>query len=327
MLSLCDENGVCLYEKGFLEKHLMLSIGISSNNNLDAENKVLSILRSNHMVCEFYEDGSTYYWLPMFVPSQPRKGVLKPRKKGYPIPPSNIVENLLRQVLDREPTKKELKQTSPATFGKSKGASFPKKKQLEVYNEWKNRQVRPNACIFSWPVQNIIIQTLSHITVEQAKGIIRFAYEAKHPNARFWRGDNKRGKKYLGLDNLFRKSRLAARVQMYEEWKSNNYGQVSVADDYGPLAKYRVGPKGTTSDFKERPDRLNAQQTKMVDLFLKRKQSGVSTTELADIALKYSARISELRGMGYDIAIVERRPSGINTYVMFGTPEGSVSCG
>jgi hypothetical protein len=54
----------------------------------------------------------------------------------------------------------------------------------------------------------------------------------------------------------------------------------------------------------------------MLRLFVERGDEGVRTRELADIALKYSSRISELRGLGADIAVVERSEDGDNLYAL-----------
>ena len=325
LCGICDANGIAIWNDSFLEDRLMLahSVGVKFKS-LYAESTVLTVLKEQYWICEFWDDGQKYFWVPRFAGSQPNRGSLKPKKMGYPFPPDELVRQHLRNTLGREPTKKECKSTSPATYGKKGASSSMHNGAMEVWEEWKNRQVKPGACNFSYHVSKLVLDTLKHISKEQAKSLIMFAYEAEHPTARFWRGHNDSGRKYLGLENLFRKKKLPARIQMVEEWlirKQKALGPME--DDFGPMAKYRVGPAGTTSDFADRPDRLNNQQQKMVDMFTKRGEAGVSTTELAAIALKYSARISELRGLGYDIAIVERNENGVNKYVMFGIPESN----
>ena len=325
LCSICDANGVLMWKDSFLEEKLMLSQSAGLDfKSLYGEKTALSILKQYNWVCEFWVDNQKYLWIPRFPGSQPNRGALKPKKMGYPFPPDELVKQHLRNTLGREPTRKECKSASPATYGKSGSSTTMHNAAMEVWEEWKNRQVKPGACTFSYNVSKLILDTLKHITKEQAKGLIRFAYEAEHPTARFWRGGNDTGRKYLGLDNLFRKKKLSSRVQMVEEWllkKQKALGPMQ--DDFGPMAKYRIGPAGTTTDFAGRPARLNNQQQKMIALFSERGGAGVTTTELAAIALKYSARISELRGLGYDIAIVERNENGVNTYVMVGSPEDS----
>jgi hypothetical protein len=65
-------------------------------------------------------------------------------------------------------------------------------------------------------------------------------------------------------------------------------------------------------------DRLAAQSTRI----LARLQQGITDTrELADIALKYSSRVSELRKVGYVIKVIETDyETGLRLYRLFSVP-------
>ena len=130
---------------------------------------------------------------------------------------------------------------------------------------------------------------------------------------------------------------------MVEAWLDRQGPAVQSTDgtDLGPMAAYRArrpspngvasrrspsamvsntqapqAPAGTKTSPNPRPKRLNAQCRKMLLLFQQRGDRGVRTSELAQIALKYSARVSELRGHGYAIVCAERASDGNNLYVM-----------
>ena len=98
LMSICDQNGVCFFVSSFLEDKLMLNRSLlpkKLNDPLGAEKRALKKLQNSGYICEFWDDNKLYFWLPRFSPSQPRKGSLKPKKKGYPVPPKNIVEHFL----------------------------------------------------------------------------------------------------------------------------------------------------------------------------------------------------------------------------------------
>tara|TARA_Y100000593_G_scaffold95131_1_gene200468 strand:- start:3035 stop:3472 length:438 start_codon:yes stop_codon:yes gene_type:complete len=86
--------------------------------------------------------------------------------------------------------------------------------------------------------------------------------------------------------------------------------------DGGLLIKSNSLKKGTNSRMANEPKRIGCQKSFIISLFKERKLSGVWTSELASIARKYSARISELRGDGHDIVLVERKEGGNNRYVL-----------
>ena len=86
--------------------------------------------------------------------------------------------------------------------------------------------------------------------------------------------------------------------------------------DGGLLIEKGLANSGTEKRMIKEPKRIGCQKKNMISLFKDRKLSGVWTSELASVARKYSARISELRGDGYDIVLVERKEGGNNRYVL-----------
>jgi hypothetical protein len=84
---------------------------------------------------------------------------------------------------------------------------------------------------------------------------------------------------------------------------------------------YRVtrGATSRVSDEDERA-RLSAQCREILALLRARGPNGVWNTELAEIALKYTGRVSELRGAGFKIQIHER-DGARNRYVLEFDPE------
>ena len=109
--------------------------------------------------------------------------------------------------------------------------------------------------------------------------------------------------------------------------------RISILDDYidfhhdkhdpnGPIALYYreraqtpVSENDSAVSHSEAAN-LNRQQTQILSLLIKRGNEGVWTQELAKVALKYSARISELRALGYSISVVERTEHGNNRYAL-----------
>ena len=161
----------------------------------------------------------------------------------------------------------------------------------------------------------MIRAALQESSVEQLIDLIVYAYEADEPGPRFWRGENSHNRTYLGLDNLMVASKLQGRLQLVAVWKDKN-GHTEDGTNLGPLAAYRRGPRGTKSTPDPRPKRLSDQCVKILALFRERGPEGVRTSELAAIALKYTGRLSEIRGAGHDIVLVEREKSGNNLYVL-----------
>ena len=91
---------------------------------------------------------------------------------------------------------------------------------------------------------------------------------------------------------------------------------------------YKV-TRGTKSTPRSRPARLSKQCQAIVDLLIVRGGVGVSNAVLSGIALKYTSRISELRGWGWNIE-AEHGVRGLDLFtgfrqVMRGTSIASVA--
>jgi|7_EtaG_2_1085326.scaffolds.fasta_scaffold00045_21 hypothetical protein len=289
-----------------------------------------------------------YAWIVRFSTDQPSKGRFAiGRNLDLPPPPKDKVVACLEIKRGWRPTEAQAKQACPRAWGsiKSTGVAASSSEVYTVYEEWRKRQIRPGACKLGPATQETIRGGLRNATVEQIVNLIRYAYEADEPGPRFWRGDNQSGRKYLGLDNLLVGKKIESRLQMVSEWLEKETKSTAMGDgtDLGPMAAYRsrrrspskpptptgnkasveqqgategLVPAGTKTTPNPRPKRLNAQCRKILWLFRNNGGSGVRTAELAKIALKYSARISELRGYGYPIVCEKRSADGNNLYMM-----------
>jgi hypothetical protein len=195
----------------------------------------------------------------------------------------------------------------------------PKEETVGVWEEWRKRQKRPNACQLGEATARLIRRALKEASSDDVRLLIRYAYEADEAGPRFWRGANDHKRTYLGLDNLLVQKKLQRRIQLALDWEETQISQNTSVDgtSFGPMAPYRSStPRGTQSSPDPRPKRLSVQCRKMLELFLERGDSGVCTRELAAIGLKYTCRISELRGAGAEISLQERCSDGNNLYVM-----------
>lgn len=260
-----------------------------------------------------------YAWVPLVAETQPTRGTLKrARDLSLPAPPRETIKAFLAQVWGKEPTAKECKRACPRAWGAvsaAAGTSVPDDSVQAVFDCWKARQEKPGACKLGAATQKMIRAALQESSVEQLIDLIVYAYEADEPGPRFWRGENSHNRTYLGLDNLMVASKLQGRLQLVAVWKDKN-GHTEDGTNLGPLAAYRRGPRGTKSTPDPRPKRLSDQCVKILALFRERGPEGVRTSELAAIALKYTGRLSEIRGAGHDIVLVEREKSGNNLYVL-----------
>jgi hypothetical protein len=88
-----------------------------------------------------------------------------------------------------------------------------------VFESWRARQKRPERVRLTRDRRTLIRRRIeSGHTVDDLLAVIRYAFEAETPEARFWRGENNRGAKYLGLDNLFRVGKVSDRVDRALDW-------------------------------------------------------------------------------------------------------------
>ena len=264
-----------------------------------------------------------YAWTPIVSKTQPNKGALKrDRDDTLPAPPVEKVMVLLKTLYNIDDVK-EAKRICPRTWGiKRNPGTIATAEVRSVFEEWQKRQTRPAGCVFNRPAQDTIKSPLkSGFDSLQLRALIEFAYEADHPAARFWRGENEQRRKYLGIDNLFRIRRMNDRMALLNEYVDVHHKQ---HDPNGPICAYfsernkSDGPPKASTLSTAETSTLNGQQKKILSLLVKRGGEGVWTQELAKIALKYSARISELRGLGYSIVVAERTDHGNNRYVLRG---------
>lgn len=293
-----------------------------------------------------YEHGSRWWaWLPHLSSWQPTQGTLqRQRDPACPAPPREAVQATLTLLWGREASTDEARTACPRAWGRSGASSAsaapPDADVVAVWQAWRDRQLRPAACKLGTSTRRLVASALREATVVQLQLLVRYAYEGDEAGPRFWRGENATGATYLGLDNLLRSSKLAARVQLALEWEARLQATATQDDGttLGPLAAYRArpapavgaglppeaprardgrhGPAGTTSTSPDGAGRLSRQCQQLLQLFVSRGDAGVRTSELADVARKYTGRISELRGAGADIVLQQRDPNGDNLYVM-----------
>lgn len=88
-----------------------------------------------------------------------------------------------------------------------------------VFESWRARQKRPERVRLTRDRRTLIRRRIeSGHTVDDLLAVIRYAFEAETPEARFWRGDNAQRATYLGLDNLFRVGKVSDRVDRALDW-------------------------------------------------------------------------------------------------------------
>ena len=325
LLSNCDADGLCVVS----------SSPIASFTSLTRQQVVAAVhrLRDDGRLALYFDTESnnrTFAWLPhgagAFRVAKPRVPVAQ--DMTIPAPSRPKVIEALTKLWGRKPSMKEAESACPRAWGRKRKAVRPDKPPTgdvsSVFDAWAQRQKRPAACRLGSASRRLIKGLLSEADAESLVLLFQYAYEADEPGPRFWRGENARKATYLGLDNLLRLSKLAGRIQLAMEWQKS-CTQQSVQTDgttLGPMAAFRavrsprVGPAGTTSKSPDSAPRLSAQCASMLSLFMDRGADGVRTNELAEIAKKYTGRISELRGVGADIVLTERDPDGNNLYVM-----------
>lgn len=96
--------------------------------------------------------------------------------------------------------------------------SFGASQVHDVWEEWRGRQARPDACVLTASRRRAIERVLRDHPVQHVRALVRYAYEANEPGPRFWRGENVEGRTYLDLDNLLRVGKVDGRVEMAVAW-------------------------------------------------------------------------------------------------------------
>ena len=280
----------------------------------------VSELADLKIVVTYQEGGDWFLWDPNHSKRQPSQGKLAPtRNMSLAPPPKEDVREWLKWKMGKDPKTSECKRLCPRAWGQVRqSAGIPEPDILAVWEVWRDKQSRPELCHLGPGAKGIITKALREAAKDSLTHLIKYAYESNDPGPRYWRGQNDSGRTYLGLDNLLQIGKLSSRLQAAAEWGDAPKTMLEDGTDYGPMDQFlaRVGPRGTQSSPNPRPDRLNKQCRQMVELLLRRGHEGVTTSELASIALKYSARVSELRGHGYDVVMAERSKDGNNRYVI-----------
>ncbi len=276
---------------------------------------------------EIYETTAGWMlWCPHVGSWHPSSGRYKrDAVQGQIPPPRDAVLSCLTRLWGREAKSADGRSACPLAWGKSSRATGIGATNSEavrsIFQEWAKRQQRPNACRLGVGAKRTIETALKDAEADQLICLIAFAYEADEPGPRYWRGANNQKRTYLGLDNLFRAQKLQERLQHALAWRDRaaKSGTGGDGTTFGPMHAYRnarKGPPGTTSRMSNQPRRISPQQREMVKLLVQRGDEGVLSSELAAIGLKYTSRISELRGFGLDVYVAERRPDGDNLYVL-----------
>ncbi len=120
-----------------------------------------------------------------------------------------------------------------------------------VFEAWRKRQKQPARCRLTESRRTTIARRLKEHTADELVTLTNFAYDADEPGPRHWRGGNREGRVYLGLDNLLRIGKLADRVEDALEWADTDDGRDddvpasnrSEAANPGPMARFMNKPR------------------------------------------------------------------------------------
>ena len=304
------------------------------------EKAIIELSKRGQVAC--YESSDVrWIWIPRMSGEQPSNGKMKVTRCADRVPPPKpVVQGTLEKYYGREVGKAECKQACPRAFGQKRKSSGAATSDVQdVYNAWRDRQARPNACHLGPAARRTIESALKETKGNRLITFIKYAYESDDSPARFWRGQNQQQRTYLGLDNLLQTGKLEGRLQAMEAYNSKHQtsGDNGLSS-MGPMGAYRARKIGSTQSAPERPAnpsrasiqppavmggvggemaRLSRQCQTILTLFESRGDRGVTTSELAEIALKYSSRISDLRKAGHDVELVKRdRKGGNNLYIL-----------
>ena len=265
---------------------------------------------------------------------QPSRGKFACASYDLPAPPREAVVECLRRLHGSTPTKEQARRACPRAFGRaSRAATGIVSNDVErVFAAWQQQQREPSRCRLGAGARSVIESALRECDADSLVAFIGYAYTSDDAGPRYWRGENANKRTYLGLDNLFRTTRLAGRIEAMRAWSATQGRQLNDSGTtLGPLAAYRRrgtaetsadstqtrrGPKGTTTTSPDGAKRLSKQCREILSLFRERGELGVRTSELAQIGRRYGARLSELRGVGFDVYVAERDPNGDNLYRM-----------
>ena len=231
MASCADRDGLLCVDK----ERLARSVGLKPPATADSALMLLSAFD----VCLLYADDMA--WLCDFPGTQPDRGAYRVEANFDLASPSpSDVREIVSNRIGRIATEKECKDICPRAYGlkrEPRSQAYDTRVQ-EVWIAWRDRQQRPGACRFTPSTQRIIRGAMREAPAADLIALIDYAYESAEAPARFWRGENKDSRTYLGLDNLFVAKKLQGRLQLVYQWKARKSGSVKGQEvDLGPLAR------------------------------------------------------------------------------------------
>lgn len=108
-----------------------------------------------------------------------------------------------------------------------------------VFEAWRGRQPSPDRVRLTPDREALIRARLRTYDADDLVTLVSYAYDSDAPEARFWRGENDRNQRYLGLDNLLVASKLADRVDRARAWADGESGDLDEPE--GPLVLSPIG--------------------------------------------------------------------------------------
>lgn len=114
-----------------------------------------------------------------------------------------------------------------------------------VFDAWRTRQARPELVKLTPERRRIIAARLKTASPEDLLLVIEWVHESDDPRARFLRGGNREGRAYLGIDNLFRASKIDDRIEAARAWDDPGEDADPTGgdaeDSFGDLGALRSG--------------------------------------------------------------------------------------
>lgn len=202
-------------------------------------------------------DGVPWAWLPDVPIHAPPQPLRRPVEDAWPAPHPDAVRALLTARLGREASEAECRQACPRAYGKRRAAAPPVGDHVDrVYRAWAGGQVDAdgdpvNLPTSASPIQRrMILAAMKEAAKDPAEAaealilIFMYVYGADEKPARYLRGQNSDGRKYLGLDNLTVASKVQSRLAFARAWTGSQApppvgGNELDGVNLGPLARFR----------------------------------------------------------------------------------------
>jgi len=188
----------------------------------DTATAVLTFLVSRGIVV--LGPNGTFWICPGIVP-QPTTGPMKPDVNpmaGWE-PTDNQISAALSKHMGRPVSKAEVRVARSGPPRPRVPTGVPPEVET-VWEAWASRQAQPDACRLGPAVISMIRRALNTTNPDTIALLIKYAYEADEPGPRYWRGENPRAQRYLGLDNLLGPEKLPSRIQMAVAWETGQRG-------------------------------------------------------------------------------------------------------